>query len=510
MSLVEDNDLFFKIMLKRFNELINRQMETVMAQPIAKAAMKNAPQGVTLGEVATPRISVADIVHMGERLVLPEGMSLSEAKTLITRREEYEAQETVLQETFDCFPMDGAVALDHVLNRRYGWATAVTVPGFFQDNPPQLISVEVGPRKVRQVPWGRFVLPNITGYVETGVQKKGDRFCFRLIARILRRNEATMRELLDDLREEVRTNSIYRGQAIKINFLDDEGDVIEWPEAKFLDTDAVDKDILVLSDHLERAVRTNLFTPITRSQDCLANGIPVKRGVLLGGIYGTGKTLIAHVASRLAVESGITFLYIHKATELGLGIEFARQYQSPACVIFCEDIDREMKGERTEEMDIILNMIDGIDAKTSNIIVVLTTNNIKAINPAMLRPGRLDAVIDVVAPDGPAIERLIHVYAAGALEEGIDLREVGETLAGNIPAVIAEVVRRAKLSQLSLQAPGTRVRELSAEALLDAAKTIRAQVALLNPEVKEPDTRLERVFTDVVRKAINGETTIQH
>jgi transitional endoplasmic reticulum ATPase len=122
----------------------------------------------------------------------------------------------------------------------------------------------------------------------------------------------------------------------------------------------------------------------------------------------------------------------------------------------------------------------------------------------MLRPGRLDAVIDVTPPDGPAIERLIKVYAAGSLEPHIDLAEIGEVLAGNIPAVIAEVVKRAKLSQLSLQARGTRVTHLTAAALLDAAKTIQAQVLLLNPAKAQPSTRLDDALADVVRQAFNG------
>ena len=41
----------------------------------------------------------------------------------------------------------------------------------------------------------------------------------------------------------------------------------------------------------------NLFTPITRVKDCIKNSIPVKRGILLGGTYGTGKTLAATVAA---------------------------------------------------------------------------------------------------------------------------------------------------------------------------------------------------------------------
>lgn len=456
---------------------------------------------------AEPRTVVADIVQFGEKLVIPTGVTLEEAKGLIERRQKYEAQKTVVSESFDAFPLDGAVMLDRVLNRRYGWSPAVPTPGFFTDNPPQLISVEVGPGQTKQVPWGRFLLPNVEGNINCGVNRTQDgRYCFAIHAEILRRDEEVVRKLFDDVRQEIKTNSIYRGKAIRINFLDDDGDALTNPQPKFLDTDSVDPGMLVLSQHLHRAVETNLFVPITRTRDCINNGIAVKRGVLLGGIFGTGKTMIAHVASKLAVESGITFLYIQKATELSHGIEFARQYQSPACVIFCEDIDREVAGERTEEMDEILNTIDGIDAKTSNIIVVLTTNAIKDINPAMLRPGRLDAVIDVTPPDAGAIERLIRVYAGSSLKAGTDLTKIGEVLSGNIPAVIAEVVKRAKLSQLGLQEEGTRVTQLSEEALLDSAQTIKAQVELLSPPVMKPADNITVALRQVFDDVLNGSS----
>lgn len=450
------------------------------------------------------RVVAADIAYQGEKLILPEGMRLDEAIDLIQRRKKYEEQETQLKETFNVFPYDGAAMLDNVIQKIYGWSPMIPTPGFFRDNPPTLVTVDVGYSDVRKVPWGRFKLPNVEGYLQTDVAMEGNRFTFVLHALIKRRDEATVTRLFNELRDEIKANSIYRGKAVRINFLDDDGEPIAHPVPKFLDVDSVDESKLVLSEDLERSVRTNLFTPITRSQDCLNNGISVKRGVLLGGTYGTGKTLIAHVASKLASDHKITFIYIQSAQELPQAIEFARQYQSPACVIFCEDIDREVTGERTEEMDAVLNTIDGIDSKTSNIIVVLTTNNIGGIHPAMLRPGRLDAVIDVVTPDAKAIERLIKVYAGSALESGADLTEVGQVLAGNIPAVIAEVVKRAKLAQLSLQERGSRVRGLSAEALLESAKTIQAQVRLLNPQAAAPSTNFEDVFKQVVKDAMNG------
>lgn len=424
-------------------------------------------------------IAVTDIVYHGEKLILPENMTLKQAMDLLERRAEYEKQTTAFREEYDVLPYDGAHALAEVLIKKFGWAPATSTPSFFGDIPPKLINIEVAPGKFTVVPWGRFSLPNVKGYIETSVAKKDGRYTFAISATILRMNEATVRSLFAEVREYLKEGSIYKGKAIQMRFRDDDGDALEMPEPKFLDTSKIDPKALIYAQEVMDAVETNLFTPVSRVLDCIANGIPVKRGVLLAGTYGTGKTMAATVASRLATDVGVTYVYAKRADELADAIEFGKQYQSPACVIFCEDIDRSVNGERSVEMDDILNILDGIDTKHSNIITVLTTNDLESINPAMLRPGRLDAVINVTPPDAVAVEKLIRLYGGDAIAANTDLTEAGRELAGNIPAVIAEVVKRAKLSQLRLQEPGTKVSQISDAAITEAAKTMRAQVTLL-------------------------------
>lgn len=466
--------------------------------------------GKTLQKEAT-EIAVTQIVRHGEQLILPEGMTLPQAVDLIERRMTYEKEVTVFNESYNVLPYDGAHALAEVLIAKFGWAPATSTPGWFGDTPPQLINVEVAPNEFKTVPWGRFSLPNIKGYIETGVSRKEGRYVFSINAQILRMNEDTVRSLFAEVREYLKTGSIYKGKAIQMRFRDDEGKPLAMPEPKFLDTSKIDPNGLIYSEDVMASVETNLFTPILRAVDCIDNDIPVKRGVLLAGTYGTGKTLAATVASRHATDSGITYVYAKRADELADAIEFGKQYQSPACVIFCEDIDRSVNGERSVEMDDILNILDGIDTKKSNIITVLTTNDLESINPAMLRPGRLDAVITVTAPDAKAVEKLIRHYGGNAVTADTDLTDAGKELAGNIPAVIAEVVKRAKLSQLRLQAPGTKVEKISAEALTEAARTMRSQVTLLRErsEAKVDAPTIDGLFKQLVNKAVaeNGDVT---
>ena len=460
--------------------------------------------GTTLSEAGPQAVDVAEIVYHGEKMVLPEGMDIDKAMKLLERRKKYLTEEVNMSETFDVFPWDGAHALDAVLTRRYGWSPAEATPGFWGPTPPTLINIEVSPGKFKQVPWSAFSLPNVKGLVQCAVDKKDGRYVFKIVANILRKDQKAISTLFDDVRAELKVNSIYRGKAIKIRFRNDTAGMLNMPEPKFINTDDVDENMLVYPDSVQAAIETNLFTPIQRIKDCIDNGIKVKRGVILGGTFGTGKTLTAKVASKFAVQAGVTYVYIPRADELAQAVDFAKQYQSPACVIFCEDIDRALSGDRSVKMDDILNIIDGIDTKSQNIITILTTNDIDAINPAMLRPGRLDAVIHVLPPDAKAVERLIRAYGGGTVSADADLTGVGQALSGQIPAVIAEVVHRAKLAQLRRQQPGEKVTTLSAESLLEAADTMAAQLRLLNRPKVEPVPAIETALTALVSNALNG------
>lgn len=468
-----------------------------------------ALKGRGLGD-AGPSAVVAEVKYADGPLTVPHGMSLDDAMKLLKRRKEFLQEEVKVDETFDVFPWDGAHAIDRVLERKFGWslATSFETDGFFGKikHKPTLVAIEVAPGDIRQVPWGAFNIPGIEGLLHCAVGHKDGRVCFRLVAEVQRKDEQTIKDIYEQVRQELRVNSIYRGKAIKIRFTDDDGLDIEMPEPKFMDTSKISENMVVYSDAVQEQVRTSLFTPITRVADCLANDIPVKRGVILGGPYGTGKTLAATVASKLAVDHGITFVYVSRASELAKAIDFAKQYQSPACVVFCEDIDRSMSGERSVEMDEILNILDGIDTKNSNIITVLTTNHLENINAAMLRPGRLDAVIEVLPPDAKAVERLVRLYGGATIAADVDLTEVGNELKGQIPAVIAEVVKRAKLHQLGLQKPGSKVEKLSAQALVNSARSMTNQIDLLRrqSEPKDAAPTLDKVFNDVVSNAMNG------
>lgn len=459
--------------------------------------------GKSLDKVV-PVTDVAEVVHHGERLIIPENMTIPAAIDVLYRRGEYLDAKVDISEKFDVFPFDGAYALSQVIVERYGWAEGVPIKSMFGEQKPKVFKIASSPTDKVDVPWGQFQLPNIDGMLATGIDRGASgRAIFTLSAQVKRKDEPTIRQLFDNLRAYLKDHSLYRGKAIKLRFRDDDGEPLPMPEPEFMNVADVHPECLLLNKDLEVSLNANLYTPITRVKDCLANGIKVKRGILLGGNYGTGKTLAATVAARLAQDHGITYVYTPRASELGDAIAFAKQYQSPACVVFCEDIDRHVTGARSVAMDDILNILDGIDTKSENIITVLTTNHLDNVNQAMLRPGRLDSIINIEEPDADTAERLVRYYGADAINFDEDLTEVGAALAGQIPAVIEETVKRAKLFQLALLPKGHAVSDITAEALQGAAITMTTQIKLLAEKevIGTPD--LETAMS----KLVSGEVT---
>lgn len=431
---------------------------------------------VVLNEVPVQHVA-AKVVFQGEKITLPQGMAIPTAITTLQQFAEAQEAAVSLSEGFEVFPWDGAFALRRCLEKRFG---------FVNFNGREM-RVEVAPGVFDAVPWGTFDLPDLARFT-CSVEMKEGRWCFRIAAGCRRKAENVVKTIFKDVRDYLNNGgSIYQGKAIKLRLEDDQGNRLEMPEPKFIDTREIDVSKLMFNKDVQESIQVSLYTPIARVKDLKAAGLQVKRTVVLGGTYGTGKTLVASAAAKLAVENGVTMLYIKRASELAGAIDFIKMYSKPAGMIFCEDIDRgDAAGNtRSVKMDDLLNIIDGIDTKNSNIITVLTTNDANALHPGMLRPGRLDAVIHVTPPDRTTAERILRSYCGDSLNSDADVAPAASLLAGQIPAVLAECVKRAKLAQLSLQEPGEPLAPITGEALFLAAQSMQGQLALLQQRIEE-------------------------
>ncbi len=442
------------------------------------------------------KIVDVEIVRLGEQLLIPESMSYDDALLTIQRRKDYEEQDTALNVVIESFVWDAAMAFHRALSQKFGWTNMVPTPGFFGDNPPTMIDVAVGHGQSVQIPWGRLIVPGVEGFLQTEVHEKNGRYYFKIGGVVKRKHEAQVQELADLTRKFLREESIYRGKAIRMKFRDDSGDIMPMPEPKFLDLSGVHRSELIYSERLMASVQTNLFTPVERTAECRKAGIPLKRGVLLAGPYGTGKTLAAYNMAALCEQHGWTFLLVERADELPEAIRLAADY-APA-VIFTEDIDQVLSGDRSIAMNDILNLVDGVESKGKELMCVFTTNEVENINQAMLRPGRLDAVLYVEPPDAVAVQKLIRLYGRELIDPQEDLSEVGVLMAGNIPAVIREMVERSKLAAISLALPGDRF-QISAAALQVSAETMKMQLDLLQPKVEDRRSNSEKAASITAR-----------
>lgn len=445
-----------------------------------------------------------EIKREGRTITLPPSMEIDEAITWLNRRKKEEEQEVAISETIEAFPPDGAVALQRALDDLYGWTALSSTPGFFGDNPPRMIGVRVGPTETIKVPWGRIVIPGMSGYLETGVEETSRGPLFRVTGIVKQKHYGMAVEVIDRTRAFVREKSIYKGRAIRIDLSN--GD--PFSAMSFLDLTNVRPNEIIFSREIEKQVEACIMAPVRNRELCSRLGVPTKRGILAEGPYGTGKTLLAKAAAKVCQENGWTFVLLDNVHDLARAIDLAARY-TPA-MVFAEDVDRAVGLERTAEVDQILNTVDGIAHKDSEILLVLTTNHVDQINPAMLRPGRLDAVISVTPPDGEAVMRLVRLYGRSVLQAtDEELVPVGDALRGNIPAIIREVVERAKLFAVSERVKagngdGGAALTISAADVLAASRIVLQQVALLQPKAPEKAPTIDRAFRELFASAGGG------
>jgi len=165
-------------------------------------------------------------------------------------------------------------------------------------------------------------------------------------------------------------------------------------------------------------------------------------------------------------------------------------------LVAAQDVDR-VADKRDDNGNDLLNTIDGALTKNSEVITVMTTNHVERLDRAMLRPGRLDAIITVRPPEPAAVEKLIHLYSRGLLDSDSDsdLLEVSELLAGQIPATIREVVERSKLSMLSRDAD-----RVESGDLLVSARSMIGHLDLMGREgaKKSPGDLLADALVNVI------------
>ncbi|KAI8554229.1 hypothetical protein RHMOL_Rhmol05G0082200 [Rhododendron molle] len=218
-----------------------------------------------------------------------------------------------------------------------------------------------------------------------------------------------------------------------------------------------------LSDQI-RELRESIELPLMNPELFLRVGIKPPKGVLLYGPPGTGKTLLARaIASNIdanflkVVSSAIIDKYIGESARLIREMfGYARDHQP--CIIFMDEIDaiggRRFSEGTSADREIqrtlmeLLNQLDGFD-QLGKVKMIMATNRPDVLDPALLRPGRLDRKIEIPLPNEQSRMEILKIHAAGIAKHGdIDYEAVVKLAEGFNGADLRNVCTEAGMAAI--------------------------------------------------------------
>jgi hypothetical protein len=312
------------------------------------------------------------------------------------------------------------------------------------EGPVEYSNVQLGDNVLSCVRYGLFLVQDRDERLAVLVSANEQGPWRKLKVEAMAAERGRAERFLADLRSAMKARSVYRGRVIAL-----EKEEFGPLNVEVRSLPPVARERIVLPDGvLERIERQTIG--FTRHADkLLGAGRHLKRGLLLHGQPGTGKTLTAmYLATRM--EERTTLLVNGRGQRL---IEqcsaFARTLQPSMVVI--EDVDL-IAEERTRPgasctplLFELLNEMDGL-ADDSDVLFLLTTNRPDLLEPALAaRPGRIDLAVELPLPNADGRLRLLELYAEGLTLDTQPLSHYVARTEGASGAFIRELMRKAAL-----------------------------------------------------------------
>lgn len=428
-------------------------------------------------------IIIKDFVKIAKKEGIDKALKKTQAKIKSNN------QIVNLSYTIPCFQHEGAYAIFKGVEKVVGQFDLTATGGMSGDRNPQLISIILPNGEEVKVPWGNIALPTFDENSSINMDYRWDKAEIHVRAEVAKRFEDQIKKIVDATNVVLGTpgEGLYTGQAIELEF-DEDGDV---QEPKFLDLTKIDSGKILFSSDINDGL-VPILARITQTAACVEQNLDVKLGVLMEGPYGTGKTLTAFHIAKVAIANGWTFIYLKDCNHVAKALKIAENYarKGNGVIVFTEDIDQALRGDRNKSIQDIVNTLDGGDTKNLPIISIFTTNHIELIEPTFLRGKRIGSLINFGALDRDTAQQFIEKLVVNA--KGEPLMEAGnkdeavEALCGIVPAFASEVIDKAKAYMINRGGS-----KISNDDIVKASESYRKQMKFAELKKHEPKGRVE-------------------
>ncbi|MEH0824712.1 MULTISPECIES: AAA family ATPase [unclassified Micromonospora] len=213
---------------------------------------------------------------------------------------------------------------------------------------------------------------------------------------------------------------------------------------------------------VKQTLTESVLWPLTYPDTFARLGVQPPRGVLLYGPPGCGKTYLVTAlagsgrANVLSVKGAELLSKWVGESERAVRELFRRAREAAPTLIFLDEVDAlaPVRGQASDGgttdrvVAALLTELDGVEA-LRNVVVVGATNRPDLIDPALLRPGRLERLVYVPPPDGPARAEILRASSRTVpLAPDVDLAALGGELDGFSAADCAALIREAALAAM--------------------------------------------------------------